>query len=165
MPRGGFFAGIEDASVTAGGVYFLANKGPEHTDENPKWEPALYVVEVLRLITMVSRKKEDLFILEGKIIESDNPERKAGMTSSWVVNLKQDAALGNIKGCIAALNGIEPSDKDTVDANVTEEVCELAVDDSQPLAGTLVGLQCTMIKTKKNTDFTLHTWMPLVEAE
>lgn len=163
MGRSGFFGGVEDAKVGSGGIYFLANKGPKFTDGKKvdQFTPALYEVEIKRVLTMTSRKKDDLFIVEAKIVNSDCPERKPGMTCSWVVNMKQDAALGNIKGFIAAANGIDPSDEAKTDEAVTEEVCDLAVGEDQPLAGLKVGLECVMIETKKGDPFTLHRWMPI----
>lgn len=157
----GFFDGIRNARVGVGGVYFLANKGPNHTEEKPQWLPAFYTVEIKRLITMTSRKRDDLFIVEALIIESDCPERQPGMVASWVVNLKQDAALGNIKGFLAAANGISPTDEERVNSEITEEVCELAVSDLQPLAGVRVRLECTVIQTKAGNPFTLHRWSPI----
>lgn len=159
-----FFKGIKDAKVGAGGVYFLARKGPNYTDEKPEWLPAFYKVKIKSVITMTSRKKDDLFIVEGQITESNCAERPVGQTASWVVNMKQDAALGNIKGFIAAVNGIDPANTDAVNENVTEEVCELAVSKEQPLADNEVKLECTMIKTKENKDFTLHRWSPVEMA-
>jgi hypothetical protein len=160
----GFFKNIESAKVGLGGIYFLANKGEGHTEKEPKWIPASYDLEILKITTMTSRKKDDLFIVECKIIKSDCPERKAGISASWVVNLKQDAAMGNIKGFIAAANGIDPSDEEAVNEAVTEEVCELAVSNDQPLAGNKIHLECIMIKTRENKDFTLHRWSPAAEA-
>lgn len=141
----GLFSGINQAQVGQGGVYFLEG---------------LYSVEVLKVFTMTSRKREDLFIAECKVLESDNPERKPGMRASWIVNLKQDAALGNIKGFIAACNGIHPSDEDEVNEEVTEEAVEYAVSDDNPLKGTVLGLQAVGITTRAGTPFTLHKWSP-----
>jgi hypothetical protein len=145
------YAGIKDAKANAGGMYFLANKGGQ---------PANYAVKVLRCVDMVSRKKDDLFIVECEITKSDCPERPVGMKPSWVVNLKQDAALGNIKGFIAAANDIDPSDSAAVDEAVDEEAVEMAVGTDQPLAGTELNLTCLMIKTREGGDFTLHKWYP-----
>lgn len=145
----GLFDGIEDAQVGMGGVYFL---------------PGKYLVKVLKCITLKSRKREDLFIAECEIVESDVPERKPGTRASWIVNFKQDAALGNIKGFIAAANGIDPSNEDAVNAEVDSGVCEYAVSNDNPMAGTYIRLVAVNKKTRSNTDFTLHLWEPY-EAE
>ena len=145
----GLFDNIGDAQVGQGGIYFL---------------PGNYVVEVLRCFTMRSRKREDLFFVECQIHWSDNPERKAGTKASWVVNFKQDAALGNIKGFVAATQGIDPADNNAVNEAIDVEVCEYAVDGDNPLAGTKLSLQCTNIVTRAGNDFTLHRWEPYAEA-
>jgi hypothetical protein len=143
------FDGIEDAQVGQGGVYFL---------------PGKYLVKVLKCITLKSRKREDLFIVECEILESDCPDRKPGSKASWIVNFKQDAALGNIKGFIAAANGIDPGDESSVKEQVTMDICEYVVSDENPLAGTPVGLVCVNKKTRAGSDFTLHMWEPTQEA-
>lgn len=143
------FDGIEDAQVGQGGVYFL---------------PGKYLVKVLKCITLKSRKREDLFIVECEVVESDVPERKPGSKASWIVNFKQDAALGNIKGFIAAANGIDPGDESAVNEQVNLEICEYVVSDENPLAGTLVGLVAVNKKTRAGSDFTLHMWEPTQEA-
>lgn len=141
----GLFTGIEDAKISAGGVYFVEG---------------LYIVEIVKVSTIRSRKNEDLFIVETEIQSSSAPERKVGTTCSWVVNLKQDAALGNIKAFIAAANGIDPADTEQVKQEITEEVVEFACSDDNPLAGTKLNLECVAIKTKAQKDFTLHKWTP-----
>jgi len=145
----GLFAGINEAKVGQGGVYFLEG---------------IYRVEVLKCFTMTSRKREDLFIVEAKVVESDNDDRKPGMRCSWIVNMKHDAALGNIKGFIAAMNGIHPSDEEQVDEEVTEEAVEYTVSDDNPLAGMLVDLEAVAITTRAGNPFTLHKWSPVEEA-
>lgn len=141
----GLFSGIEDAKVGGGGVYFLEG---------------LYRCEIVKVFAMKSRKNEDLFIVECKVITSNNAKRKEGSACSWVVNMKHDAALGNIKGFIAAANGIDPTDTGTVDAEVNEEAVETACSDANPLAGQLVDLEATEILTRAKTPFTLHKWKP-----
>jgi hypothetical protein len=145
----GLFDGIEQAQVGQGGIYFL---------------PGNYVVEVLKCITLRSRKREDLFIAECLIHESDNPERRPGVKASWYVNFKNDAALGNIKGFVAAANGIDPGNQGEVDKEVDAEVCEYVVSDQNPLAGTWLLLSCANTKTRSGADFTLHRWAPYAKA-
>ena len=145
----GLFDGIEDAKAGGGFIYFL---------------PGKYRVKITKCIALQSRKREDLFIVKTEILESDNPERKVGMQASWSVNFKHDAALGNIKGFVAACNGIDPADETAVNAEVNEEVCDYAVSEDNPLAGVEVNLTCVNKKTKADKDFTLHLWEPLQAA-
>ena len=147
----GLFGGIEDKDATMSPIYFL---------------PGAYIVEVIKCFVMTSRKKDDLFIVELLIVESDNEERKPETKASWCVNFKQDAALGNIKGFVAACNGIKPVDKDKVNAEITEDLCEYAVDEKDnPLAGVRLKLVCYNKETvKEKKDFTVHIWDPIEEA-
>ena len=142
----GSFTGIGEAKVGAGGVYFLEGT---------------YQVEVLKVFTMRSRQKDDLFIVECRILESENEKRPAGTKASWVVSFKHDSALGNIKGFVAAANGIDPNDDERVTAEVTEEAVEMAVSDDNPLQGLTMGLVCTMVSTKAGNPFTRHDWEPV----
>lgn len=144
----GLFQGMESAQVGQGGIYFT---------------PGKYLVEVVKCFCLRSRKREDLFIVEFLIHESDSPDRGVGTKASWVVNFKQDAALGNIKGFLAACNGIDPDNTEMVTAEITEEVSEYAVDEEEnPLAGTKVRLVAVNKKLKDGvSDFTLHLWSPL----
>ncbi len=143
----GLFAGIDDAVVGSGGVYF---------------QPGIYVVELLKVFAMRGRNKEDFFIAECRVVESDNEKHPVGHKASWVVKLSQDMAMPNIKGFIAAVNGIDPHDDETVNEEVDEAAVECAVSDDNPLAGVHVGLQTTIIQTKKEKkDFTKHEWYPV----
>jgi hypothetical protein len=139
----GLFDGISEARVGGQNVYFLAG---------------LYKIEVVKCFAMKSRKKEDLFIVECSILESTNDKRPAGTKASWVVNLKHDAALGNIKGFVAAANGIDPHDEETVNNEIAEKEVEYVVSDDNPLNGSILNLNCTDIETKAGNPFTLHAW-------
>lgn len=147
--RTGLFGGIGDAKIGMGGLYFLQG---------------LYRVRIIRFFAMESRKKEDLVIAECEVLASDVAERKVGMKPSWVVNLKQDAALGNIKGFLAACLGLDPNDTEAVNERITEDFCEEAVSEDNPLAGIEVNLEAVNIKTRENNDFTLHKWSPAEAA-
>lgn len=138
----GKYGGLGDARANQGGLYML---------------PGVYEVKVLKVTDMESRKGDDLFIVELEIVESDNDARRPGMKPSWVVNLKQDAALGNIKGFIAAAMGMDPSDE-SVSSDEWEDAVETAVSKENPLAGTMMHLECVNIKTREGGDFTLHRW-------
>lgn len=138
----GKFSGVGGAKVGGGGVYFLQGK---------------YTVEVIKCMLMNSRKREELFIVECKIIKSSEPKRPVDMKCSWVVKMSQDAALGNIKGFIAAAMEVDP-DSDQISDSEWEDNCEAAVDDDNPLAGTIVDLECSDITTRAGDPFTLHRW-------
>jgi hypothetical protein len=133
----GVFSKVTTASVNGGGVYFLTGS---------------YKVSISAVKSIVSRSGDNLFVIECDILESDVPERRPNTKCSQVINLsKHESAPGNIKAFMAAALD-ESSD------NITENECELAVSDQNPLEGTIMRLVCTTTKTKRNTDFTLHQW-------
>lgn len=138
---GGLFSGIEDAQISGGGIYLLDGG---------------YLVELIKVFTLVSRKKEDLVVVEFKILESNNPARTVGSRASWVVNLKQDAALGNLKG-FALAAGTTPGEEPP---HIDEAAIEFIVSKENPLEGTKVAVQCTTITTRAGTPFTKHEWSP-----
>lgn len=140
------FEHIEEAEVSFSGFYL---------------ERGTYVVEVKRCFLKKGRSGDTFFIVEMKVIESNNADRPADCSPSWLVKMSQDAALGNIKGFLAAVNGIDPTDKDAVKAAITREVADLAVSDPDILAGVHVGVEVEPVKTKKGTDFNKHYWSPV----
>lgn len=138
---GSLFDGIEDAQISGGGVYLL---------------DGVYLVQLIRVFTLVSRKKEDLMVVEFTILKSNNSLRAVGSRASWVVNLKQDAALGNIKA-FAIAAGTTP---DEAPPTIDSAAIEFIVSKENPLEGTQVAVQCTTITTRAGTPFTKHEWSP-----
>jgi len=148
------FEGIGDAKIGKGGFYFLDGK---------------YVVDVVRAFAQFDRNRRAMFIVEASIAWSSNPERTVGQVPSWVVMMHWDAALGHIKGFLAACNGADPSDEEAIkavftDANgqdITEACAEFAVDPSNPLSGTRLALEVVTIQKKKSEGvYSLHKWSP-----
>ena len=134
----GIFSGIKDAQVSSGGVYFV---------------PGLYpVVEVDACKMIFTRKNEELFVAECKIIESEVPERGPGTHASFTANItRHDAALGNIKGFMVA--GFNCSADE-----ITDDVAEEVVSARQPLAGVRLRLEAVNVGTRAGGDFTKHIW-------
>jgi hypothetical protein len=138
----GNFESIGSARMSGGGVYFLQGN---------------YIVEVEKAFQMKSFKNADLVIVECKIVESDVPERAPGTRASWVPKINPES-MGSIKQFLAAANGIDPSDDETVNKEITPQVAELSFVTDSPLCGTKLGLQCVNVKTKAGGDFTKHVW-------
>lgn len=143
----GLFSGVEQAQATKGGVYVL---------------PGSYLVEVVACHPIRNRKREDLVLVELKIVESTNAERKPGTSMSWLPKVQTDTFLPNIKAYFAAIF-------DSPESDVTEAVCEMAMDTVGPngqvtktgLAhGRRVRLNAQMVKTQKGGDFTKLNWSP-----
>jgi hypothetical protein len=140
----GVFSAVTGASVNGGGVYFLAGT---------------YKVKIVAVKMILSRMGENMFVIETEILESDAAERRPGTKCSQVINLsKHESAPGNIKGFMAAALDV-PADE------ITEAECDLACTEENPLAGTIMRLACTMTKTRRNTDFTIHQWAFISEPD
>ncbi len=141
----GLFNGVEKARSSLGGVF------PE---------PGVYPVLNVSAIKMVpSRKGDELFCVEMEIVESNVPERPVGTTMSWMANLKHDAALGNIKGFIAAL-------MNTPEDGIGEDDCDKMVDaEKQYGRNRLIRLEATNVKTRAKTDFTKCFWTGIPEEK
>src|SRR3990172_13258590 len=140
----GMFSKIEQAQVSLGGNYLKP--------------PGKYLLYVDACKSPQNRKSKDLFGLEASILESNHPECKAGMRASWVANLTDhDAALGNIKGCLAAILGVNAD-------QIDEEGAEASVSSENPLRGQVVYCEVVVVKTLSAKDFSKHIWSPVPDA-
>lgn len=143
----GHYDNIGKASISGGGVYL--NAGHQYT------------LEILRLLDKVGRKNEIFFIAEMLIHESDDPLRAPGTQVSWTANLtKHEAAMGNVKWLLAAVNGLDISDPARIEREITPQVTEFAVSAANPLKGRMVEVAVQNVKTKANGDFSKHAWAP-----
>ncbi len=142
------FAGIAEAKVGLGGVYL---------------EEGVYTLQVKAIKMVTSRKKDDLYTVECKILESSNPKRPVGTTATWQVNMSQDAALGNVKGFLKALAGFEV---DSDDCEISEEDAANSIDDetNSELVGRRIGCEVVKVLTKAKTEFSKHNWSPASNA-
>ncbi len=144
----GKLSGLGQARVRKGGVYFL---------------PGQYLVEITKVHMIQSRKREDMFIIETVVIESDVPGRPKGSRPSQLIKLSNDAAMGNIKSFLAAVMNEE--DPDSIGEDEWEATGELVVSEENPLAGIRVYLNCVDMVTKSGGEFTLHNWGPLAATD
>lgn len=130
----GLFSKIGEAKSNSGGVYFL---------------PGKYELEVRANKTGKTRENRPFFVAEFTIISSTNPERPAGTMVSQMVMLDKniETALGNIKGYVAALFGME--EKDVDEAGVEQLVAA-----DNPGAGMKIKAVASNIKTRAGKDFT-----------
>lgn len=142
----GLFDKISDADPSNGGVYFNAGHR--------------YLAEVEKCLVKLSRKGDQLFIAELRVVESDDARLTPGMKASWIVNFKQDASLGNILWFLGACSGIKVEDTARMKKEITKEVAEFAVTEANPMAGKRVRFDVQGVKTKAGKDFSKHCWEP-----
>lgn len=137
----GLFSKITEAKSNSGGVYFV---------------PGTFLLECKAVKTGSTREgNKPFFVAEFVILESSSPERPVGTTMSYMVMMDKyiETALGNIKGCAAALFNIPESDVD-------EAGIEALIGPSNPGAGMKVQASATNIKTRAGKDFTKVNFSP-----
>lgn len=134
------FSGVDDAEVFEGGVYFL---------------PGVYTVEIRECKGVTSRKRQDLYIVECKILKSSNPLREAGTRASWCVNMSNDSWKSNLKKFAIAVNGGEE------DLGSVKDFLMASISAANPVKGEQLELVCTQITTRAGMPFTKHEWSPL----
>lgn len=133
----GVFSAVKDARPTQGGRYF---------------DPGNYVVKINRCKHGMTRKNVDFFVVETKILESDNDGLPIGSEASWMVTMDKDAAPGNIKSFAMAATGV---DEDGIDEAGILEI----VSDRQPLAGMIMRVEAFNKPTKEGKPFTRIKWL------
>lgn len=136
----GLFTGIEEATSSAGGNYI---------------KPGRHLFKIVALKAKMSRKKKSLAIAELEVLESTSHE--VGESVSWMANLTDhDAAIGNVKGLLAAIGEITEEDVDEAGA-------DRAFSSENPFEDQKVACDAFMVKTKANNDFTKCLWKPACE--
>lgn len=153
----GVFGKLADVKSNTGGVWFL---------------PGNYLVKIRAVKLIDTLAGHQSFVIEGTVVESDNPERSPGTPASQVIALKpaiMATAMSNVKNFMGAALAIADPDSYVPDEGTVEDFWnatgEYFISEKQPLAGKNLYLSCTTIKTKKGEDFTKHTWMPYEEDD
>ncbi len=140
----GLFGGIKAAKYSEGGVYIL---------------PGVGRVEILGIKSFKTRKGQDAYAVECKMVESSNAKLPPGSVCTWMVTLDKEPALGNIKHFVNTLLPQIDFDK------LSEEDCEKAVlltcadGDPLKLKGKFLRFAATEIMTKANRPFTKVKWL------
>lgn len=166
------FKGLRDAKTFERGTFL---------------KEGMYLIRVNRAVFKKTRAKGDAFILEFKIEQSEyeNKKRAAiaalggapvnmqeleknlpnqpGTTASWFQSLQDiDIGFGALKMFAAQILGQKPEDPGFI-----EEVEGFmnAVVSEGIINGMLIPVEATMVKTKKDTDFTLHRWGQIIDEQ
>jgi len=164
------FAGLRDAKTFDRGTFLKAG---------------IYEVRVKRAIFKKTRAKGDAFILEFTIERSEYERKKkemiaslgsqqyslaelekllpnqTGSTASWYQSLQDvDIGFGALKGFAASILNQKPDDPEFIEA--VEGFMNSIVADGA-INGMLLPVEAVQVKTKKDTDFTLHKWGAIIE--
>lgn len=168
------FAGLKTAKTFERGTFLKA--GPAGYT---------YEVRVKRAIFKKTRTKGDAFILEFGVEKSSyevdkkkaiaafgqnpfnlqdlekslpNPE---GSTASWYQSLQDiDIGFGALKSFAASILGQKPEDPEFIEA--VEGFMNSVVNEGV-INGMLIPVEVVPIKTKKDTDFSLHKWGQIIQ--
>jgi hypothetical protein len=143
----GLFAGLKDAKTWDRGTFL---------------KPGVYTLRVKKAIFKHTRKNIDAYILECKIESAKGPDASAqGTTASWFQSLGDpDIGYSSLKKFAADILGMDPKNPEFVEQ--VEGFLEATVNDGA-INGMLLPCEVTIIKTKKNTDFSLHAWGKIIE--
>lgn len=164
------FSGLRDAKTFDRGVWLKEGQ---------------YLIRVKRAIFKKTRAKGDAFILEAIVEKSnyDNAKKKAvtamgttpfnmqdleellpnqeGTSASWYQSLQDmDIGFGSLKSFAASILGQKTEDPEFIEA--VEGFMNSIVNDGA-INGMLIPVEVVQIKTKKDTDFSLHKWGQIVE--
>jgi|SRR5271157_845872 len=169
---GNLFAGLKSAKTFERGTFL---------------KPGTYAVRVKRAIFKKTRTKGDAFILEFTVEQSTyevdkkkaiaafgtnpfnmqelekllpNPE---GSTASWYQSLQDiDIGFGALKSFAASILGQKTEDPEFIEA--VEGFMNSVVNEGV-IDGMLLPVEVVQVKTKKDTDFSLHKWGQIIEEK
>ena len=112
-------------------------------------KPGQHTFEIVKLKYV--NERNEAFIAELKTAESDTHD--VGATISWVVSLKYDGALPDIKGFAMAVLGVAEAQASEVDADVLHNMINTDL-----VIGSFVRCEAFNKITKKGNDFTKCRW-------
>jgi hypothetical protein len=151
----GLWDGLKSAQVFEKGAYL---------------GPGTYDAEIVRILTKQTQKSGLGFIVELKVINSNNPEHKPGSKASWFQSMKSPPqAFAAIKEFVAAVLGIPAKEKDRLAAEIDPIIeklmdrltgAENAFGPQGDDPGRMVHVETFMKKTQRGGDFTVHAWSP-----
>jgi hypothetical protein len=145
------FAGLANAVITESGSYL-----------NPNFK---YKLEILKCQVVTPRQGPSAFVVDFKVLESNDPDIKVGETRNWYQK-QNDSFLGAVLEFMLAALGFnmnDPAHKAHAEKEVQPrcpEFAEAACGTDQILKGKLISVDTRSKGTKAGGDFTKHTWHP-----
>lgn len=136
------------------------------------FNPGRYKLRLLRCLSKETQKSGTAFIAEFEVLESDNPAHPIGSKGTYFVKMgsQQDKQIGfsNILEMMAAILGFDITNREHVtqiDQQLRPQLAglmtALETQGTAVLSGReTVSVECRIKLTKRNTEFTLHTWVP-----
>jgi hypothetical protein len=137
------------------------------------FSPGRYKLHLLRCLSKQTQKSGVAFITEFEVLESDNPAHPIGSKGTYFVKMvQQQQAFSNIKEMVAAVLGFDisnPEHMQQIEQQLNPQLpalmTALEVQGVAVLGGReTVSVECRVIMTKMNKEFTLHVWSPWTPA-
>jgi hypothetical protein len=144
---------INDARGTQGGLYFV---------------PGNYIAQIQRCKMIETRDKDEAFVCEFKVIETDVEDKnlKPGSQPSYFVNMDgkfPDLSLGNVAdimraglASLAEQHGEEHEPQDEIE--ITDEIADAITEEQNLLAGVFLQVYAFNKPTRENKPFTRIKW-------
>lgn len=152
----GLWDGLEKAQVFEKGTFL---------------EEGFYTLRIKKCLEKTTRKSGQAFIVEFEVLESSHPKHVISQSVTWFQKLAdRDVAFGAICEFLAAVYQKDlkvKTQKDDFDARIKPGlpgIMTQATSDANILAGQVVRVEVTKVKTQKNLDFSRHSWSPYVAA-
>lgn len=172
MTTNSLFAGLRDAKTFDKGTFLKAGQ---------------YEVRVKKAIFKKTRAKGDAFIMEFVVEKSNHQDSKKkaiaalegsdfslqelektlpnqeGTSAAWFQSLQDiDIGFGALKSFAASILGQRPEDPEFIES--VEGFMDSVVNEGA-LNGMLIPVEVVMVKTKKDTDFSLHKWGQVLDEK
>jgi len=137
------------------------------------FNPGRYKLRLLRCLSKQTQKSGVAFIAEFEVLESDNPAHPIGSKGTFFVKMiQQQQAFSNILEMVAAVLGFDitnPQHIAQIDQGLRPQLpglmTALETQGTSVLQGhETVSVECRIIMTKANKEFTLHVWSPWTPA-
>lgn len=135
----GIFSGIKDAQITGASKYLGAGQ----------W---CLKVKKCEVFESTKKKGRHFFLTEFITVSSSDPHAVVGETRSWLINLDQDSAMGNIKAFALALA------PDSKEEDIDEEMMEDLISAENPAAGIEIRAEGVLRESKSGNEYTRFTW-------
>lgn len=146
------------------GKWSKVNNAKAAGDKKPWLPPGQFKVRIDKCKDVDGYEGDIFFVIEFEVLESSTDEVEAGKMYSQVIKWNQNMGPINVKRFLLCANGLDPEDPEN-DDEVDEDAVEFVLSDEQPLQGVIMEVQTDLIETKKNTEFTKHTWFPVDEDD
>jgi hypothetical protein len=133
------------------------------------FNPGRYKLHLLRCLSKQTQRSGVAFIAEFAVLESDNPAHPIGSKGTFFVKMANpQQGFSNILEMVTAILGFDitnPAHVTQIDRDLRPQLpalmTALETQGTAVLGGhETVSVECRIIMTKANKEFTLHVWSP-----